>query len=97
MALTKTETVEFAECCCSECGIYYYVPSQWRKNRREDHVGFYCPNGHNQYFPAESDAEKLRKELDAEKRRHEFTKNEAKAEREARERDTKHAEPAVAS
>ena len=85
MALQKTETVTFEESCCSECGITYFVPYHWRKQRREDHGTFYCPNGHGQHFPAASEAEKLRAELDAEKRRHQFTKNEAEAERMARE------------
>ena len=49
---------EFASCCCSRCGMDYYVPRQWQDNRREQHDGFYCPNGHAQYYPQETAAEK---------------------------------------
>ena len=31
--------------------------------RRRDHQSFYCPSGHNNYFPGESDVEQLKREL----------------------------------
>lgn len=40
------------------------------ERRREDHENFFCPNGHPQHFPAETEAEKLRRALDDEKDRH---------------------------
>jgi hypothetical protein len=33
------------------------------KRLRQNHNEFYCPNGHRQYYTAESDADKLRREL----------------------------------
>lgn len=53
---------------CSECGIGFGVPDHFEAKRREDHREFRCPNGHNQYFPAESEAERLRRLLTAKER-----------------------------
>lgn len=62
-------TVDFESCTCSACGIVYFVPDNFRDKRRQDHKTFYCPNGHNQYFPGETEAERLTRELAAEKQR----------------------------
>jgi hypothetical protein len=33
------------------------------RRRREDHQGFYCPNGHSNFYSGDNEAEKLRKQL----------------------------------
>lgn len=71
--------VEFASCCCSQCGINYYVPENWENKRRQQHDTFYCPNGHNQYFPHETEAEKY-------KRKSEVLADQVRMEREQREK-----------
>jgi hypothetical protein len=48
--------------CCS-CGIAGDGAVRWIKERENDHKSFYCPNGHKQYFPHESDEECLRRQL----------------------------------
>lgn len=48
---------------CGECGIEFHVPERWDNARREDHVTFYCPNGHSRVYSGESKAEKLQREL----------------------------------
>lgn len=63
LAAVKFE-VEFASCCCSACGTNYYVPENWQSKRRQDHARFYCPNGHGQHFPQETDAEKYKRKAD---------------------------------
>jgi hypothetical protein len=63
MNATIEKDIELEMCCCSECGINYAVPSNYRRSRRDDHRTFYCPNGHAQHMPAKSEAEKLRDEL----------------------------------
>jgi len=50
-----------AELHCSNCGILFGMPDFYEKKRRQDHKSFYCPNGHSQYFPAESEAEKYKR------------------------------------
>ena len=58
MVDTKWDIVE-----CSECGIEFCISDAWEQHRRDDHKTFYCPNGHSQYFPHQSEKEKLQEEL----------------------------------
>jgi len=51
-------------CCHEGCGIAFAVPAWWESKRREDKTWWYCPNGHQQHFSAETEAEKLRRERD---------------------------------
>lgn len=60
---------------CIECGIEFAIPSGYRRQRLEDHRGFHCPNGHSQFFAGETEAQKLQKQLDIEKRKLEFERN----------------------
>lgn len=53
---------------CSQCGIGFGLPSHFETKRLEDHATFYCPNGHGQHFPQESEAEALRRRLKAQER-----------------------------
>ena len=50
-------------CCVEKCGITWAVPTSFNKNRRDDHKSYYCPNGHGQYYVKESEAERLKKQL----------------------------------
>ena len=49
---------------CPECGIWFGMPHHFVKSRREDHRGFYCPNGHSLHYAAKSKVEELKEELD---------------------------------
>lgn len=55
--------VELELLTCTECGLSYGVPSAWVDGRRSDHKTWYCPNGHQRYFPGKSREEELRDEL----------------------------------
>ena len=59
---TILETIQ-----CSACAILFGVPQQWEQERREDHKTFHCPNGHSQWYPYETEAERLKRQLDAQK------------------------------
>jgi hypothetical protein len=48
---------------CSECGIAYALPKEFRAARRNDHKPFMCPNGHAQHYPQETEADKLNKRI----------------------------------
>ena len=48
---------------CYLCGIVFAVPADWQQNRRNDHKGFWCPNGHQQSYREASEAEVLRRQL----------------------------------
>ena len=48
---------------CPVCGIFFAIPSQFEKNRRDDHETFYCPKGCRLSFPYETEEERLKREL----------------------------------
>lgn len=55
-------SLNLSTCNCSECGIVYTLPCNFRETRVDDHGTFYCPNGHQQHFPGKSVKEELREE-----------------------------------
>ncbi len=63
--VTKTQVdLTLVEHTCLTCAIPFWLPNGFVERRRKDHVTFYCPNGHSQYYPQESDEERLRRELE---------------------------------
>lgn len=46
---------------CINCGIIFGIPNEWRDKRVQDHRNMFCPNGHQQHYPAETDLEKERR------------------------------------
>jgi len=45
-----------------------FSPTALNAERRKDRNWFYCPNGHQQHYTGKSEADKLREQLDAERR-----------------------------
>lgn len=62
-------SVQMTDMECGECGIQFSVPETWRAHRQRTGNSWYCPNGHSRVY-RESDDEKARKNLAAEKQRH---------------------------
>lgn len=56
-------TTTLATNTCTQCGTLYAMPVRMQQERRRDHATFYCPQGHQQYYPGKSDEEKLREQL----------------------------------
>jgi len=50
--------VELARLTCSQCGVSYWITEKHESHLRRCHNSFWCPNGHSQYFPGETDAER---------------------------------------
>lgn len=83
---------QFVTIACSECGILFGVDARVRQRWVDDGaLHFHCPNGHSQHY-TESTVSKLRKQLEQErkaledqKRQTQFAKDNATAERAARE------------
>lgn len=53
---------------CGKCGIVFAVPTAWKEKRvngEDGERGFYCPNGHSRYFIGETEADRLKRKLDA--------------------------------
>ena len=63
---------------CYKCGIVFAVPQYFKTKRQEDTENFWCPNGHSQAY-IKSEAQKLREQLEAERRNVEWYKNMAKS------------------
>lgn len=75
---------QFETIYCYKCSIGFAVAAAIRKRWHESGESFFCPNGHSQHY-TESDVQRLRKQLEAQTRQTEFARNNARAEREARE------------
>lgn len=56
------------ECCYAGCGVLFAMTEEFVRERRKDHQWWYCPNGHRQHYSGDNEEEKLRKQLDAERR-----------------------------
>lgn len=57
----------FEHVSCYKCGVVFGIESSHNAVLRETHRDFYCPNGHAQHWLAETDAERLAKELRAQR------------------------------
>lgn len=54
---------------CGTCGVIWGIEQDFIKARQDDHEGWCCPNGHSFVFNGPSEEEKLRSELERERRR----------------------------
>lgn len=86
--------LEKLTCCAEGCGIVYAAPTSWIRDRRNDHATFYCPNGHQQWFPGKSETEKLRDELLRERQKLDQAKADAEYQRNERARAERQASAA---
>lgn len=69
MTLALQATIKMTEMICGECGITFNIPETWRAEKQLTGASWYCPNGHCRVYK-ESDTERMRKQLEEEKRRH---------------------------
>ncbi len=59
--------VRLSRCDCAKCGLTFGVSDEFKSQRRDDHAMFYCPNGHTNYYPYKSKAERIQVELENER------------------------------
>lgn len=52
---------------CAHCAIDFGIGGDFMRRRREDHVGFYCPNGHSNYYSGPTAEEKALKKAEQER------------------------------
>lgn len=52
---------------CYLCGVPFAMPDYLQAQRLKDRRDFWCPNGHEQRYLGETEAQRLAKELDATK------------------------------
>lgn len=50
-------------CCHVGCGVQFGIEAEYMARLRQTHGGFYCPNGHVQYYLRETEAERLKRQL----------------------------------
>ncbi len=62
--LGDRQMTDFVSVRCSACDIRFGMSDTFYKARRNDHGGWFCPNGHSMLFAGESEAEKMRRERD---------------------------------
>jgi len=58
--------VQYDNIDCCNCGMTFAVPVAWERERRSNHTGFFCPNGHPLIFNGPSVLEKQVKEKEEE-------------------------------
>lgn len=62
MIQTYVGTLEIVE--CANCHMDFGVTADFARRRQEAHTTFYCPAGHAQSWPQETDLEKVRRMRD---------------------------------
>lgn len=61
--------IELHQCNCANCHVAFWMSLAMVKQLRECHNEFYCPNGHSNYYPAKTDAEKYKELYEKEQSR----------------------------
>lgn len=69
---------------CAACSIDFGIGVDFERRRRDDHGTFYCPNGHENYYPQDNEAEKLRKELARVQQQRDYARRDRDEQRERR-------------
>ncbi|WP_326565107.1 hypothetical protein VSH64_25015 [Amycolatopsis rhabdoformis] len=81
-SIYATETLEVHQ--CGKCGVSFAMPTTFTAEKRENGEAFYCPNGHARVF-RESEATRLRRQLDQAKKRQEWAEGREMHQRDQRE------------
>ena len=56
--------VKLCEISCISCGVSFWITNRHDDELRRFHDGFYCPNGHRQFYPSQTATEKVKEERD---------------------------------
>lgn len=64
---TFADNIEYVTHQCGECGIPFAMTREFHDRRVNDRETWYCPNGHPRAFTGESEADKLRAEVERQK------------------------------
>ena len=70
--LTINQALSFKTVSCYACGITFALPAEYYNDRLDDKKSWFCPNGHQQHFIGETEAQKLQKRLDAMERSRDY-------------------------
>lgn len=67
MSVSVYTAVNLEPVSCYSCGVIFGLPEGLYRDRRDDHRNWFCPNGHEQHFTGESEAQKLKRLLNLER------------------------------
>lgn len=88
-AVERLVIIDTVTCC--KCGIEFGMPRHFLRGLREDSKKwFYCPSGHIQHFTSETELDKTRRELDRTKKRLDWAEQNARHEREQKQKTQRH-------
>lgn len=73
-----------SETCCN-CGVVFAMPDYLIEERKQTGKNFYCPAGHSMVY--HSEIERLKGELDKERKRREWSEAQARTAREEAEKE----------
>lgn len=76
---TQTYTGTLTVIQCAYCHMDFGVTPAFEKKRRDDHKTFYCPTGHSNFYPQNSETERLRASLDSAKAQLTHTRDQLQA------------------
>lgn len=76
---TRFVTEQLTVLHCADCGMTFAFTADFEARARADKRTFYCPAGHKQGYYGKNDADRLRDELAATKRRLEYEERSAKS------------------
>lgn len=62
-ALEQTVISTLVPQTCGECGIVFGLERTYRERLVSEHGDFYCPNGHGRRFTGETEADRLKRQL----------------------------------
>jgi len=60
-------TVEMSMIHCAACSNVFAVTQFFERLRHQDHMQFFCPAGHPQFFPEKSNEDRLKEMLNIER------------------------------
>lgn len=83
MTIQFEEQIQLTTTSCASCGVVFAIPTPLIKKLKETGSGFYCPNGHSLSY-GESEAQRLQKQLDRERRTREAYQSDVRMLREQR-------------
>lgn len=63
---------KFKTTSCITCGCTIVLNEDHYNHKLENQTYYYCPNGHSQHFIGETEEKRLRRELDAERKKKEW-------------------------
>lgn len=85
---TSVVSIQLSHVACYKCGVTFAMPQSFIEKRKNDKQEWFCPNGHGQIF-SKGEVDRLKTELETEKRLHGYTKNSLEFSRKAEEHATR--------